>query len=149
MGWGALFDTLLKYIQQSEKLIVVTLTVTVSGVALYAAEDRPFDYGGLPVWARPTALIVWTVCAAHVAIRLVVALSKGGTAAARFIASIPQRRRQAVYDQPVIDRLLATEGVEREMLCYALFRGKNHLWVNSKTHYRNPRWLKGLGGTVF
>ena len=141
---GALFDTLLKYIQQCEKLIVVTLAVTVAGLALYAVEGGLFDAGGLPDWVRPTVFIVWTVCAAHVAIRLVMALSKGGTAAARFIASIPQRRRQAVYDQPVIDRLLATEGVEREMLCYALFRGENHLWINSKTHYRDPRWLTRL-----
>jgi hypothetical protein len=139
---GELFDTLLKYIQQSEKLIVVTLAVTVTGLVLYAVEGRLFDPSGLPDWVRPTAFIVWTFCAAHVAIRLVMTLWKGGTAATRFIASIPQRRRQTAYNQPVIDRLLATEGVE--MLCYALFRRENHLWVNSKTHYRDPRWLTRL-----
>jgi hypothetical protein len=97
-----------------------------------------------PTGFRPTVFMVWTVCAVHVSIHLVMTLWKGGTAAARFIGGIPQRRRQAAYNQPVIDRLLATEGVEREMLCYALFRGKNHLWVNSKTHYRDPRWLTRL-----
>ena len=143
LDWGAIFTSLLNYIRQSEKLIVVTLTVTVAGVALYAAEHRPFDYGDLPAWVRPTAFIVWTVCASHVAIRLVMTLWKGGTAAARFIASIAELRRQAAYHQPVIDRLLATEGVEREMLCYALFRGENHLWVKD-ARYRDPRWLRRL-----
>jgi hypothetical protein len=128
---GAFFDTLLKYIQQSEKLIVITLTITVAGLVLYAVEGRLFDPGGLPDWVRPTAFIVWTVCAAHVVIRLVMALSKGTTAAARFIASIPQRKRQTDYDQKVIDRLLATHGVAREMLCYALYRNDNHLWASS------------------
>lgn len=135
------FDSLLKYIQQSEKLIIVTLTLFVAGLALYAAEDRLFDYGGLPAWARPTALIVWTICAAHVAIRLVMALWKGSKEAACFIASIPLRRRQAAYVRSYIDRLLATEGLEREMLCYALHRGENHVWVDSGS---NPRWLREL-----
>src|SRR6516164_848323 len=88
------FDTLLKYIQQSEKLIIVTLAVTVSGLILYAVEGRLFDPGGLDDWVRPTVFIVWTFCAAHVSIRLVMTLWKGGTAAARFIRGIPQRRRQ-------------------------------------------------------
>jgi hypothetical protein len=126
------FATLLRYIQQSEKLIIVTLTLFVAGLALYAAEGRLFNYDGLPEWARPVASIVWTICAVHVAIRALMALSKGGIAAAHFIASIPQRRRQTYYDKKVIDRLLATDGVVREMLCYALFRNDNHLWVNSR-----------------
>jgi hypothetical protein len=103
-------------------------------------EGRLFDPGGLPDWVRPTAFIVWTFCAAHVGIHLVMILWKGGTAAARFIASIPQRRRQTDYDQKVIDRLLATDGVAREMLCYALYRNDNHLWASSDKS-RRPRWL--------
>jgi len=135
-------DSLLKYIQQSEKLIVVTLTLFLAGLALYAAEDRLFDYGGLPAWARPLGLIVWTICAAHVAIRSVMALASGSTAAVRFIAGIPQRRRQTAYNRPLINRLLATGGIAREMLCYALRQDDNHLWVSSDRTV--PRWLTKL-----
>jgi hypothetical protein len=133
-----LFDTLLKYIQQTEKLIIVTLAVTVAGQILYAVEGRLFDPGGLPDWVRPTAFIVWTFCAAHVGIQFATFLWRGGTATAGFLAGIPQRRRKAAFNKPVIDRLLATEGVEREMLCYALYRNENHLWVSSDC---KPRWL--------
>jgi hypothetical protein len=124
------------------KLIVVTLTGFIAGLALYAAEDRLFDYGGLPEWARPTALIVWTLCAAHVAIRFVMILWKGGIKTARFTAGIPQWRRQAAYERPVIRRLLATDGVEREVLCYALYQDKDRFWVSFDIG--NPRWLTRL-----
>jgi hypothetical protein len=139
---SAFFESLLKYIQQSEKLIVVTLTFTLAGVALFIAEDWVFNYDGLPEWARPLALIVWTVCAAHVVIRTVMSVGRGLAAASRFIVGIPQRRRQAAYDQHLIDRLLTTDGVEREMLCYALHRDENHIWVGAAR--QRPRWLIGL-----
>src|SRR5262249_61625144 len=115
---GAL-EALLQYIRQSERLVVVTLTVTVGGLALFAGEWwQVFEFGGLPEWVRPAALIVWALCAVHVAIRTVMALSKRTTSTARFIRSIPQRRRTAAYGRPVIQRLLRTGGLEREVLCY-------------------------------
>jgi hypothetical protein len=134
------FNSLLNYIRQSEKLIVVTVSITLAGVALYATEGLLIDYGGLPEWVRPTAFIVWSVCAAHVAIRALMETWNGSIALARFIAGIPQRRRQAVYDRRVVDRLLATDGVEREILCYALYRNENHVWASSQKA-RHPRWL--------
>jgi hypothetical protein len=135
-------DSLLKYIRQSETLVVVTLSLTIAGLALFAGERwQVFDFHGLPEWARPTALIVWTVSAVHVAIRTVMILWNGARAAARYVAGIPQRRKRTTYERPLIERLLTTKGVEREMLCYALHRGENHLWVN---RFDEPRWLLGL-----
>jgi hypothetical protein len=140
---SALVESLLQYIRQSERLVVVTLTLTIAGLVLFAAErGQVFDFRGLPGWARPAAEGVWTVCAVHVAIRTVMGLWSWATAASRFIAGVPQRRRRAAYEQPLIQRLLATEGVEREMLCYALFRDENHIWVPGDGSRR--RWLVGL-----
>jgi hypothetical protein len=134
--------TLLQYILQSEPLIVVTLTLAVAGLALFADERwQVFDLHGLPEWARPTALIVWTLCAVHVAIRTIMYLSNRATAAGRFIATIPQRRRRADYEQPIIERLRATDGVEREVLCYALYRDNDRFWIPGA---RRPRWLQRL-----
>jgi len=136
-------ETLLQYIRQSEPPVVVTLTLAVAGLALFAGERwQLFDFHGLPEWVRPTALIVWTVCAVHIAIRTVMALWKGATTAGRFIAGIPQRRRRAAYNRPLIRRLLATVGVEREILCYALFRDRDHVWVPDDGRAR--RWLVSL-----
>jgi hypothetical protein len=107
-------ESLLQYIRQSERLVVVTLTMTLAGLALFAGERwEVFDFRGLPGWARPAAEGVWTVCAVHVAIRTVMAFWSWATAAARFIAGIPQRRRRAAYNRPIIERLRATHGVER------------------------------------
>jgi hypothetical protein len=136
------FDSLLKYLQHSERLVVVTLTITIAGLACFAAERwQVFDFSGLPEWARPTALIIWTVSAVHVAIRTAMAFSNGAMAAARFVASIPQRRRRAAYERPLIERLLATKGLEREILCYALRRDEDHIWIDPGD---NPRWLRRL-----
>jgi hypothetical protein len=100
-------DTLLQYIRQSERLVVVTFTVTVAGLALFAVEQwQLFDFRGLPEWARPAALIVWTLCAVHVAVRTVMYLSNRATAAGRFIAGIPQRRRRAAYERPIIQTVM-------------------------------------------
>jgi hypothetical protein len=140
---GAL-ETLLQYIRQSERLVVVTLTVTIAGLALFAVEQwQLFDVRGLPEWVRPAALIVWALCAVHVAIRTVMALSKGTTATARFIASIPQRRQAAAYRKRVINRLLRTDGLAREVLCYALYWDDDSLWVRARDRNR-LRWLLQL-----
>ena len=137
---GAL-ESLLQYIRQSERLVVVTLTVTVAGLALLAV-GQPQLFRGLPEWALPTGIIVWTLCAVHVVIRTVMYLSNRATAAGRFIITIPERRRRAAYNRPLIRRLLATVGVEREILCYALFRERDHIWVPDDR--RQPRWLTSL-----
>jgi hypothetical protein len=135
-------ESLLQYIRQSERLVVVTLTMTLAGLALFAGEwGQVFDFRGLPGWARPAAEGVWTVCAVHVAIRTVMAFWSWATAAARFIAGIPQRRRRAAYNRPIIEGLRATHGVEREMLCYALFRDQNHIWVPDLW---SPQWIFSL-----
>lgn len=139
---SALVESLLQYIRQSERLVVVTLTITLAGLALFAGERwEVFDFRGLPDWVRPAALIVWTLCAVHVAIRTVMGLWSWATAASRFIAGVPERRRRAAYERPLIQRLLATEGVEREMLCHALFRDQNHIWIRGGG---SRLWLVGL-----
>jgi hypothetical protein len=110
------FETLLQYIRQSEPLIVVTFTLTVAGLALFAGQRWEWRLSTFAVCqsGRPAAVGVWTVCAVHVAVRTVIALWKGATTAARFIAGIPQRRQRAAYGRPIIERLRATDGVERE-----------------------------------
>jgi hypothetical protein len=135
---GAL-EALLQYIRQSERLVVVTLTVTVAGLALLAVGQWQL-FRGLPEWVLPAALIGWALCAVHIVIRAVMALSSGIMAAARFIASIPQRRRTAAYGLPVIQRLLRTDGLEREVLCYALYWDKDHFRVRARDRDR-LRWL--------
>jgi hypothetical protein len=75
-------------------------------------------------------------------IRAAMALSSAATATARRIAGIPQRRRRAAYDRPLIERLLDTDGLQREMLCYALYRSDNHIWARAGA--RPPHWLVGL-----
>jgi hypothetical protein len=142
---GAL-ETLLQYIRESERLVVVTLTVTVAGLALFAGERWQgglFDFRGLPEWVRPAAVGVWTVCGVHVAIRTVMVFWKGATAAARYTAGIPQRRRRAAYERPIIKRLRATDGVEREVLCYVLYQDHDRFWV-PWTGEQPPRWLQRL-----
>jgi hypothetical protein len=136
-------ESLLKYVQHSERLTVVTLTLTITGLLLWFAEAQwQLDLSGLPQWARPAAIIVWTISAVHVAIRAVMALWSGATATARLVADIPQRRRRTAYERLIIERLLATEGLQREMLCYALYRDYDHIWVRAGA--RPPRWLLGL-----
>jgi hypothetical protein len=143
---GAL-ETLLQYIRQSEPPVVVTLTLTVAGLALFTGqlwEWEVFDLHGLPEWVRPAAVGVWTVCGVHVAIRTVMALWERATATARFIASIPQRRRRAAYERPIIKRLRASDGVEREVLCSVLYQDHDCFWVPARTRQRQPRWLQRL-----
>jgi hypothetical protein len=135
-------SNLLKYLQQSERLIIVTLTITIAGLVCFFGERwQFFDFNGVPDWARPTALLVWTLSAVHVAIRTVLAASNGIIAVPRMAAEIPARQRRAAFERPLIQRLLATEGLDREMLCYALREEDSHIWVHNGS---KARWLYRL-----
>jgi hypothetical protein len=141
---SAFVETLLQYIRQSAPLVVVTLTVTIAGLGLFAVQQwQLFDFRGLPEWVLPSAFIIWALCAVHVAISTAMALWREATTAARYIAKFPERRRRAAYERPIIERLRATDGIEREVLCYALYQDNDTFWVSPWTRQRS-RWLHGL-----
>jgi hypothetical protein len=140
MGWT---DSLLKYIQHSEKLIIVTLTVAIAGVALFALEWlQVFNFSGLPEWVRPGASILWTVSVVHVAVRSAMVMGTAFKRAACFLVGVPERRRKAAYQRPLIKSLRATTGMEREVLCYALREDEEIIWVRSPAG--DSRWVGGL-----
>jgi hypothetical protein len=79
---------LLTYIQYSERLVVVTSSLT--GLFLVFPGQRwQVDLSPLPEWGRPTALVVWVISAAHVVGRTTMILTDGVIAAARFVSGIP------------------------------------------------------------
>ena len=57
-------------------------------------------------------------------------------------SKLPAERRAAAYDAVIIDRLLAIGTVEREILCYALYKRNNHIWMPDDN--RPPDWLMNL-----
>lgn len=137
----AVFEAAIKYLQHTERLIVITLTIFVAGLLCFLGETIGlFQFNGLPEWVRPTAVIVWVTAGTHVAIRTAMALGAGLKAVSRFLIALPERRRRAAYDRWIIDRLLATSGLEREVLAYALYRDENNIWV-SRRHFR---WVESL-----
>jgi hypothetical protein len=56
--------------------------------------------------------------------------------------SLPGRRRRAAYDQVIVDRLLKVSLIAREMLCYALYRRSNHIWISEGSGNRD--WVNQL-----
>jgi hypothetical protein len=137
----AVFEAAIKYLQHTERLIVITLTIFLAGLLFSLGETIGFfQFNGLPDWVRPTAVIVWVTAGTHVVIRTTMALGAGLKALSRFLIALPERRRRAAFDRWIVHRLLATSGLEREVLAYALYRDDNNIWVSR----RNFRWVDSL-----
>jgi len=137
-----LLETILKYIQTSERLIVVTLTLTVAGLICFFSERYGYlNFAGLPEWTRPTAQVVWVVAAVHVVIRTLIGLGTLCRAVLRRAISLPERYRRWRFENATIARLRGTDGLEREVLGFALHRDDDHIWAERSDRYR---WLVSL-----
>ena len=58
------------------------------------------------------------------------------------LRALPEKRRQAVYDSAILERLLNIGALEREMICYALYKRDNHMWTDDTD--RPQRWILNL-----
>jgi hypothetical protein len=138
---GAL-ESALKYIQTSERLIVVTLTLTVAGLICFFSERYGYlNFAGLPEWSRPLAQLVWVVSAVHVAIRAAMGLGVLCRTVLQQVISLPERYRRSCFEHATIARLRGTRGLEREAVAFALHRDDDDIWVNRADKYR---WLVSL-----
>ena len=139
----SLLETALKYIQTSERLIVVTVTLTVAGLICFFSERYGYlDFAGLPEWTRPAAQAVWVVSAVHVAIRTLMGLGTLCRTVFRRAGALPEQYRRSRFEKPTIARLRGTSGLEREALAFALHRDEKRFWVGPKQ--RKYRWLVAL-----
>ena len=137
-----IFGDTLKTILQSERAIVVTAALVGAGALLVWGEQNSFfNLSALPKWARPTGEIIWAVAVCHVAVRLLVFLWSSLRAAARSIQNMPRKLRQLKADSHIIQRLCATTGLPREVICYARYKRKNHIWISSENE---PKWREQL-----
>jgi len=133
----------IEFVQKGEKLVIVTLTIVLGGLAAAIAEWQGLaKFDALPEWVRPAAILLWIGSAAHVSIHGLIATARGMAKGAGRLRELPRRRRQAQYDDALIGRLLRTGPVEREVICYALFKGENHFWLKDNDRRRN--WLQRL-----
>jgi hypothetical protein len=136
-------DRIVDFIQKGERLIVVTWTIALAGVACAVAERFGLmSFEGLPSWARPTAQLIWIISAVHVAIHLTISVAHGTQWMAKRLRALPEKRRQAVYDSAIVERLLNIGALEREMICYALYKSDNHIWTDDTD--RPPAWTLNL-----
>jgi hypothetical protein len=137
-----LIETAADFVQKTEKLIIVTITLVVGRIALAAAEHYGLmNFAGLDPWVRPTLQIVWVFAAAHVAIHTLIAGGRLISFALQSARDMPRRVRQATYDSLTRDRLLMVDGLAREVLCYALFRKDRHVWYSER---EAPKWADKL-----
>lgn len=135
-------SSIIRYIQQSERLIVVTVVLSFAGVAAHFAEQMNLvNFTDLPQWARPAATLVWIVASVHVTVRIVMALGSAIRQLSSFAVAMPRRWRQSRADGHVVDRLLKMNGLAREILCYARYREDNHIWTDGRSQYH---WLNRL-----
>ncbi|MGF1619916.1 MAG: hypothetical protein ACFCUR_04810 [Rhodomicrobiaceae bacterium] len=133
---------LLKYVQNSERLVVISLVVFLSATAAHTGEKHGlFDFSGLPEWWRPAFTLAWILTGLHVLVRFLIFLGTGCQVILHSLIAFPQKRRQAKAQKPIIDSLIAIEGLAREVLCYALYRSDNHIWVDADTQ---EKWLLKL-----
>jgi hypothetical protein len=130
----------IEFFQKGEKLIILTLTVGIGGVICFLSERAGIvSFVGLPVWVRPAAQIVWVLSVGHVAIHSAIGLYRGIVWFAVWLKALPERRRKARYDAAIVDRLLEVGPLGREMLCCALYKRSNHIWVDDDSRERD--WL--------
>jgi hypothetical protein len=133
---------LLKYIQNSERLVVISVVVFLSvALAHWGEKHALFEFNGLPEWVRPSSILAGILAGIHVSVRLMMFLWNLCKITAKHIREIPQKRREARGHQPIIDSLIAIEGLPREVLCYARYRNDKYFGVGI-----NPRaeWLQIL-----
>lgn len=136
-------DRIVDFIQKGERLIIVTWTIALAGVACAVAERFGLmSFEGLPSWARPTAQLMWAISAAHVAIHATISAAHGARWIVKWLRALPEKRRQAVYESAIVERLLNIGALEREMICYALYKSDNHIWTDDTD--RPPAWTLNL-----
>lgn len=139
----SIVDAALNFFQKTERLIIVTLTITVAGVVAWTARERGFlDLTGLDPWVLPTIHLVWICAAVHVAIHSAIALWHLSHAGVRAASRIPFRLRKRKFDSVFIRAVRDQTGISREVICYALFRADNHIWVPDDSGQRP--WLMQL-----
>ena len=139
----SLTDRAIDFILKGERLIIVTLTISVGGsICAIAERYGAMSFEGAPLWARPAAQLVWILAVVHVLIHGAIGLGRGLRFLAKRVSKLPAERRAAAYDAVIIDRLQAIGAVEREILCYALYKRDNHIWTPDNN--RPPDWLKNL-----
>jgi hypothetical protein len=137
-----LFEAAADFVQKTEKLIIVTITLAVGGIILAGAEHYGFmSFAGLEPWVRPTLQIVWVFAVAHVSIHTLIGGGRLTKLAFQVARDTPRRIRQATYDSLVHDRLMMINGLAREVLCYALFRDDDHIWYSED---ETPKWVDRL-----
>lgn len=129
-GVEAFGAAIIRYIQQSERLIVVTTVLFIAGIATYLLERANlFSFADLPTWTRPTLSLIWIVATVHVGVRMLTAFASATHRAVLYAADAPRRWRQSKADKKVTDHLCKTSGLPREILSYARFRRDNHIWT--------------------
>jgi hypothetical protein len=136
-------DRAIDFIQKGERLIIVTLTIAVAGMACVVAERLGLmNFEGLPSWARPLAQLIWAISAVHVLIHATIGLFRGVRWMGKQLLGLPERRRKAAYEMAIVERLLNIGTLEREMICYALYKGENHIWIEDND--RPQDWVLNL-----
>jgi hypothetical protein len=100
------------------------------------------SFEGLDPWVRPAAQIVWLLSTVHFFIQCLLFLGRAIRVVGAWLNGIPQRRRKAAFERPLIQRLRDIDGLSREMLCYALYKNDNHFWVSDDNARR--AWLQRL-----
>jgi hypothetical protein len=106
------WEAALKYIQTSERLIVVTVTLAAAGLICFFSERYGYlDFAGLPEWVRPAAQVVWVVSAVHVVVRCVMGFTRLCRVLLSQILSLPDRYRCSAFDKATIARLRETNGL--------------------------------------
>jgi hypothetical protein len=133
----------LDFLQRSEKVTVITATVAIGGVLCAVSERLGYlSFEGLDPWVRPAAQIVWLLSTVHFFIQCLLFLGRAIRVVGAWLNGIPQRRRKAAFERPVIQRLRDIDGLSSEMLCYALYKNDNHFWVSDDNARR--AWLQRL-----
>jgi hypothetical protein len=131
-----LIGDLIKYIQETERLIVVTVALSLSGIVIWWSEREGwFGFDGFPRWVRTVCILVGIVAAMHVVVRSAIAAWK-------WVLAFPTRHRTALANKVLVDRLLATKGIAREVLSFARHRESDRFWTN--TDLEDPDWLREL-----
>jgi hypothetical protein len=78
----------------------------------------------------------------HVLIHATIGLARGVRWTGKQLHGLPERRRQAAYERAIVERLLNIGALEREMICYALYKGENHIWAEDTDRIRD--WILNL-----
>jgi hypothetical protein len=131
--------SIINYIQDSERLIVVTVVLSISGIAIYFGEYYGvFEFTGLPDWVKPSCKLAWVVSTVHVFVKMAMAIP----GLMRWLSSLRTRYSTAQAENVLIKCLLEVKGLAREVLCYARHHGRDRIWVSEAR--REPVWIREL-----